>query len=122
VLFVSIIIQPTIRTVLTIYRELQQRKYSNKNNNVPVNNSRFKQMNVQLSHPLQDSPSNNHHFGTKTYAQATTNDSAQNFSDSSSSDIDKVISTFLDEFKALIHSLLALLTKVVFSLLDKKYN
>ncbi|KAL4136317.1 hypothetical protein QTP88_007865 [Uroleucon formosanum] len=103
----------------TIYRELQQRKYSNKNNNAPVNNSRLKQSNVQVSHPLQDSSSNNS-SNTKTYAQATSNVPPQNSSDSCTSDISKVMSSFLDEFKALIHPLLALLTKVISSLLDKK--
>ncbi|KAL4096689.1 hypothetical protein QTP88_021594 [Uroleucon formosanum] len=94
----------------TIYRELQQRKYSNKNNNAPVNNSRLKQSNVQVSHPLQDSSSNNS-SNTKTYAQATSNVPPQNSSDSCTSDISKVMSSFIDEFKALIHPLLALLTK-----------
>lgn len=103
----------------TIYRELQQRKYSNKNNNAPVNNSRLKQSNVQVSHPLQDSSLNNS-SNTKTYAQATSNVPPQNSSDSSTSDISKVMSSFIDEFKALIHPLLALLTKVISSLLDKK--
>jgi len=103
----------------TIYRELQQRKYSNKNNNALVNNSRFKQSNVQVSHPLQDSSPNNS-SNTKTYAQATSNAPPQNSTDSCTSDISKVMSSFIDEFKALIHPLLALLTKVISSLLDKK--
>lgn len=103
----------------TIYRQLQQRKYSNKNNYAPVNNSRHKQSNVQVSHPLQDSSSNNS-SNTKTYAQATSNAPPQNSSDSCTSDISKVMSSFIDEFKALIHPLLALLTKVISSLLDKK--
>ncbi|KAL4107417.1 hypothetical protein QTP88_017760 [Uroleucon formosanum] len=90
----------------TIYRELQQRKYSNKNNNAPVNNSKFKQSNVQVSHPSQDNSPNNHSSSTKTYAEATSNSSY-----SCSSDISNVISSFVDEFKALIHPLLALLTK-----------
>lgn len=103
-----------------VYRELQQCKYSNKNN-VPVTNYRSKPTYVQASHSLQDSSPNNHSSDTKTYAKAVSNDSAhQNFTDSSSSDINKSLSSFLDEFKALIYPLIALLTKVVSCLLDKK--
>jgi len=71
-------------------------------------------------YPLQDSSPNNS-SSTKTNVQAIYNDSPhKNITDFFSSDINKIISSFLDEFKALIHPLLALLTKVVSSLLDKK--
>jgi len=79
-----------------------------------VINYRSKQRYVQISHPLQNNSPNNYSSDTKTSAQGTSNNFAhQNFTDSSSSVINKLMSSFLDQFKARIHPLLALLTKVV---------
>lgn len=108
----------------SIYKEIQRRKRCSPTSNSVHDNLRSKPINVQGSHlpdhtlPSQPPPL------TKTYAQAThnthTNNSIPTASETNAPDINKTLSTFLDEFKSLIYPMLSLLTKLISSLIDKK--
>jgi hypothetical protein len=55
---------------------------------------------------------------TPTYAQATSNSHSNHTVPSPNPDIDKIISTFINEFKQLINPLIALLNNITSKLLD----
>jgi hypothetical protein len=59
---------------------------------------------ASITHPLESTP---------TYAQATSNSQSNHTVSSPTPDINKIMSTFIDEFKQLINPLIALLTKVI---------
>ncbi|KAL4098126.1 hypothetical protein QTP88_022788 [Uroleucon formosanum] len=98
-----------------VYKEIQRRKNPSPNNAFLYDKSRFKKHNVQTSHPENDAPPIN----TRTYAQATSGQRTTHPSPSSESNINNPMTLFLEEFKSLINPLIALLTKVVSSLLHK---
>ena len=100
----------------SVYKEIQRRKKPSPNNAFLSDNPRFKKYNVQTSHPENDTPPNN----ARTYAQATSGQRTSHPSPSSESNINNAMTIFLEEFKSLINPLIALLTKVISSLLDKK--
>lgn len=82
----------------------------------PKNNTTVKE-----SHPLTEKISSSHpNSGHKTYAQTTQNQSSYDTHPYPTFDIDKKISSFIDEFKSIINPLIALLTQVVSSLLNNK--
>lgn len=102
----------------SVYKELQRRK-------TPTNKSKFlhdtikpnvKPYNVKESHPLATLAEKNESNPTKTYAQATASQSAE---PSASSDLTQLMSSFVGELKSLINPLIALLTQVITSLLNK---
>ncbi|KAE9532288.1 hypothetical protein AGLY_009911 [Aphis glycines] len=107
----------------SIYKEIQRRKRRSPTSNFIHDNLRSRPINVQGSHlpdhtlPSQPPPL------TKTYAQAThnthTNNSIPTAPETNAPDINKTLSSFLDEFKSLIHPMLSLLTKLISSLIDK---
>lgn len=108
----------------SIYKEIQRRKRRSPTNNFIHDNLRSKPIIVQGSHipdltlPSQPPPL------TKTYAQAThntySNNSIPTAPETNAPEINKTLSTFLDEFKSLIHPMLSLLTNIISSLIDKK--
>ena len=108
----------------SIYKEIQRRKRRSPTSNFIYDNPRSKPINVQGSHlpdhtlPSQPPPL------TKTYAQAThntpTNNSIPTAPETKAPDINKTLTSFLDEFKSLLHPMLSLLTKLISSLIDKK--
>lgn len=100
----------------SVYKEIQRRKKPSPNNAFLSDNSRFKKYNVQTSHPENDAPPNN----SRTYAQATSGQRTTHPSPSSEPNSNNAMTLFLEEFKSLINPLIALLTKVISSLLDKK--
>jgi hypothetical protein len=57
---------------------------------------------------------------TLTYAQAISNSHSNHTIPSPTPDINKIITTFIDEFKQLINPLIALLTKVISKLLESR--
>lgn len=102
----------------SVYKELQRRK-------TPTNKSKFlhdtikpnvKPYNVKESHPLATLAEKNESNPTKTYAQATASQSPE---PSASSDLTQLMSSFVGELKSLINPLIALLTQVITSLLNK---
>jgi len=75
---------------------------------------------VQGSYP----PNNTHSsLQTQTYAQATSNitvnDTSPPINETRSPDLNKLMTSFLDEFKTTINPFIALLTKVISKILDK---
>lgn len=100
----------------SVYKEIQRRKKPSPNNAFLSDNSRFKKYNVQTNHPENDAPPNN----ARTYAQATSSQRTTHPSPSSEFNTNNAMTLFLEEFKSLINPLIALLTKVISSLLDKK--
>lgn len=104
----------------SVYREIQQRKKSTHKSNFLYDNLNIKNFNVQQdNHSLKDFPNINHTSPKQTYAQTTSNNT-NNQIPSPSLDINKVMSSFLEDLKSLINPLITLLTKVISSLLDKK--
>lgn len=101
----------------SIYRDLQRRKKPKQNNQVSDNISP-KNTHVQETQPVKAStihpPILNY-----TYAQATSNTHPNNIVPPPT-DINLLMANFMMEMKELINPLIALLTKVVASLLDKK--
>jgi len=96
----------------SVFKDLQRRKKPT--SNFPFDNVRDKSRVVQDSHH----PPNCTHTHEPTYAQAT---SEQNVNHPPAApDINNLMSSFLQDFKALINPLIALLTKVISCLLDKK--
>lgn len=73
---------------------------------------------VRGCHPAKTT-STNPPVSLQTYAQATSN-SYSNSVRISPPGVNKIISSFLNDFKQLINPLIALVTKVILSLLDKK--
>lgn len=98
-----------------VYKEIQRRKKPSSNNVFLSDNSRLRSNVVQTSHPENDAPLN----ASRSYAQATSGQRSIHPSPSSP-DINKVMTNFLEDFKALINPLISLLTKVISSLLDKR--
>ncbi|KAF0738585.1 Uncharacterized protein FWK35_00025856, partial [Aphis craccivora] len=101
----------------SIYRELQRRKKPTSKSNIVTDNIRYKSSNVQSSHPSNDTLFNKPPYSDqrKSYAHATSNQT-NNHAHSSNPippdvDLNKIISSFLEEFKSLINPLLSLLTK-----------
>lgn len=112
-----------------VYKNLQRRKNPNtinNNKNLTVKtNHNLKSKNVQDSHP----PNSSMHFPAQplTYADATSGLSPKPtpppldpVTPPSATDINTLLTSFLSEFKTLLNPLIALLTKVITSLLDKK--
>lgn len=108
----------------TVYKELQRRKISSTPSNRFKNNFNTQTTNVQSSHPPDHTFPNQPSPQTQTYAQATSNISA-NYNhplpttDTQPPDLNKLLTNFLDEFKNVINPLISLLTKVISKLLDK---
>lgn len=103
----------------SVYKELQRRK-------TPTTKSNFlhdtikpnvKPHNVKESHPHATLLEKNEFNPTKTYAQATASQPSQ---PSPLSDLTQLMSSFVGELKSLINPLIALLTQVITSLLNKK--
>ena len=101
----------------SIYRDLQRRKKTKPTNQVSYNNSP-KNNHVQETQPVEAS-STHPSFSNYTYAQATANSNANNILPPPP-DINLIMANFMNEFKQLINPLIALLTKVVSNILDKK--
>jgi hypothetical protein len=99
----------------SVYKEIQRRKKHHSNNAFLSDNSKF---NIQTNHPTNNSPSNN----TRSYDQATSSQHSTHPPPSSEPNMNKVMTHFLEEFKSLLNPLITQLTKVIFSLLDKKKN
>jgi len=99
-----------------VYKDLQRRKKPATNNFFLSDNIRDKSRIVKDSHPAHDTNTN----PTLSYAQATSGQSSNHHLPSPSADINKTITSFLEDFKSLINPLISLLTKVITSLLDTK--
>jgi hypothetical protein len=81
--------------------------------------------NVKENHLLPKNINPNTHSSPKTYAQATSNETTNTGHSnhpSSTLEINKTMSDFIDNFKSLINPLIALLTQVFSSLLNNKNN
>lgn len=113
------------------YKELQHRKKSNSNNKkffFDTKDTNFKSNFVQDNHPVGPTPTNSPKGQNQSYAEAVANQTARhelppstpNTSSPSESNIDLLMTSFLNDFKTLINPLISLLTKVISSLLDKK--
>lgn len=100
----------------TIYKDLQRRKNPKSSNHLS-NNFSYKNTYVQDTHTVKASTMHPPE-STPTYAQATSNSHSNHTVPSPTPDINKIMSTFIDEFKQLINPLIALLTKVITKLLD----
>lgn len=104
----------------SIYKELQRRKIPSTPSYRIDNNYKTKSTNVQSSHPSNHTHSNPQ---TQTYAQAASNtplnDTSPPINETHPPDLNKLMSSFLDEIKTLIMPLLALLTKIISKLPDK---
>lgn len=94
--------------------------------NIVTDNTRYKSSNVQSSHLSNDASSNKHSHSDqrKSYAHVKSNQS-NNHAHSLNPippdvDVNKIISSFLEEFKSPINPLLSLLTIVISNLLEKK--
>ncbi|KAE9523224.1 hypothetical protein AGLY_016391 [Aphis glycines] len=112
----------------SIYRELQRRKTPTSKSNIVTDNIRYKSPNVQSSHPPNDTLFNKPPYSDqrKSYAHVTSNQS-NNHAHSSNPippdvDVNKIISSFLEEFKSLINPLLSLLTKRIQLQYDSQQN
>lgn len=81
-------------------------------------NSKTKFTNVQASHPINHSNPSQPIPQTQTYAHVTSNAPSDN-TIPPPPDINKIMSSFIDDFKSLINPLISLLTKVISCLLDK---
>jgi len=106
----------------SVYKELQRRKTpAVKSNflhdNIKLNVNNF---NVKASHPLPNLPEKNITDPPKTYAKATSSHPSQSSPSAPSTDLTSTISSFVDELKSLVNPLIALLTQVITSLLNKK--
>jgi len=106
----------------SVYKELQRRKTpAVKSNflhdNIKLNVNNF---NVKASHPLPNLTEKNITDPPKTYPKATSSHPSQSSPSSPSTDLTSTISSFVDELKSLVNPLIALLTQVITSLLNKK--
>lgn len=100
-----------------VYKDLQRRKKPATSNNFFLSdNIRDKKHIVKDSHPANDANTN----PTLSYAQATSGQSSNHHLPPPAADINKTITSFLEDFKSLINPLISLLTKVITSLLDNK--
>lgn len=100
-----------------VYKDLQRRKKPpNSNNFFLSDNIRDKSLVVKDSHPTHDTNPNQ----TPSYAQVTSGHSPNQQLPPPAADINKTITSFLEDFKSLINPLISLLTKVITSLLDNK--
>jgi len=106
----------------SVYKELQRRKTPTTKSNFLYDSIKHNINNyiVKANHPLPTSSGNNSAAPSKTYAQATSSQSSQSSSSTPLSDLTVTISSFVDELKSLINPLIALLTQVITSLLNKK--
>jgi hypothetical protein len=105
----------------SVYKELQRRKTPTKKSNFLHDNinHNVNNYNVKANHPLPTSSANSDAL-PKTYAQATTSQPSQSSPPTPPTDLTTTISSFVDELKSLITPLIALLTQVFTSLLNKK--
>jgi hypothetical protein len=107
----------------TINKDLQRRKKTFLSSNFMYENSKNKSINVQDSHEINHLSSSQPISQTQTYAHVTSNTpihyTIPHSSDPQAPDINKLMTSFLDDFKTLINPLIALLTKLITSLLDK---
>jgi len=100
-----------------VYKDLQRRKKPATSNKFFLSdNIRDKSHIVKDSHPANDTNTN----PTLSYAQATSGQSSNHHLLPPAADINKIITSFLEDFKFLINPLISLLTKVITSLLDNK--
>lgn len=106
----------------SVYKELQRRKTPTTKSNFLYDNIKHNvnNYNVKANHPLPTSSGNNSAAPSKTYAQATSSQPSQSSPSTPPSDLTVTISSFVDELKSLINPLIALLTQVITSLLNKK--
>jgi len=104
----------------TVYKNLQQRKKINLNNHKLHVNPSYKSNNVQESHPHNTTSYNFPPGQSQTYAQATQDQCTQSGIPPPIPDINSLMSSFVNELKTLINPLIALLTQVISSLLNKK--
>lgn len=102
----------------TIYKDLQRRKKPSSSSNLMHENFKTKFTNVQVSHPINHSIPSQPIPQTQTYAHVTSNAPSDN-TIPPPPDINKIMSSFIDDFKSLINPLISLLTKVISCLLDK---
>lgn len=101
----------------SVYKEQQNRKKPHQNT-LQSDNIRNKKLNVQVNHPVETSlkcPTR-----SPTYAQVTSNESPNNLTPRSVPDLNKIMSSSIGDFKLLINPLIAQLTEVISSLLDKQ--
>jgi len=96
----------------SIYKELQRRKISSTLSKRIHTNFNTQTTNVQSSHPPDRTFPNQPTPQTQTYAQATSNASANNAppptTDTQPLDLNKLMTNFLDEFKNVINPLISL--------------
>lgn len=104
----------------TVYKNLQQRKKTNLNNQKLHVNSSHKPNNVQDSHPRNTTSNNPPPSQPQTYAQATQGQHPQSNIPLPTPDINSLMASFVSELKTLINPLISLLTQVISSLLAKK--
>jgi len=107
----------------SVYKELQRRKTPTTKSNFLHDNFKHNvnnNYNVKANHPLPTSFGNNSDAPPKTYAQATSSQPSQSSPPTPPTDLTSTISSFVDELKSLINPLIALLTQVITSLLNKK--
>lgn len=107
----------------TIYKDLQRQIKQSSSSNFIYENSKSKFTNVQASHPINHLIHSQPIPQTQTYAHVTANDPSDSTipppPDPQTSDINKIMKSFIDDFKSLINPLNYLLTKVISFLLDK---
>jgi len=101
-----------------VYKELQRRKTLTTKSDFLHDTIKpnVKPYNVKESHPLATLSEKNEFNLSKTYAQTTANQPPQ---PSPPSDLTQLMSSFVGELKSLINPLIALLTQVITSLLNK---
>lgn len=108
-----------------VYKELLQRHRH------PANSTHARlQHPQQAQHPPVDQsnhqPANQVNYNTtnkpstRSYADVTGNGTTQNCIDNSSTNVNLMLTKFLDEFKAIINPLITLLTTVITKLIDSK--
>jgi hypothetical protein len=93
----------------TVYKNLQQRKKTNLNNQKLHVNSGYKSNNVQDSHSRNSTPYNPP-GQSQTYAQATQGQHIQCDIPTPTLNINSLMSSFVTEFKTLINQLKLILT------------
>lgn len=109
----------------TVYKELQQRRRHPVSSNharlqhpqqpqhPPVDQSNYQPANQETSHTT-NKPS------TRSYANVTGNGTTQNNTDNSSTNVDFMLTKFLDELKSIVNPLINLLTTVITKLIESK--
>jgi len=80
----------------------------------PADQSNYQPANQPTSHATNNKPNN------RSYANVTGNDTTQNNYNNSSTNVDFMLTKFLDEFKSIINPLIILLTTVITKLIESK--